>query len=572
MKFHKFTLFSVCLLTSARGLFADTPIINIDERSMGVEINVTSPYDTVPPAGHLPVIAVIKNRTVNDLTWNLNFSGDYSSTGIATPIRLTVPAGKEKAFALSIPITPQDEANMPRMHLTMNGPAAPDIQGYMSGGWFGDTSVTTVTDYFLISEELARATMPEMDTQFKAGRMKGYGSRFDAANLSRDWRDLAGAVSIFITPEEYGRLDGLQRTALETWLNQGGRLHFAGETATESEIPQLVPEAKFIDSVWRLGAGVITVNAAPKGLLPPAQVKSFVHGRSDGLSDALEANYHSNGFLNEGIAAPGLHEGMLMTIAFAFAIAVAPLNLIILAKRRQRHLLFLTVPALSLLASVALGAAIFIGDGVGGKGNRASLVIFHTGQTQKTVIAEELSVTGLLIGSDFEVSPTAMTMPASRSSGNNSGSLVLKALPSGERSGQWYASRSQRAMLAQDVRSTREKVSLIRDGEKIQALSQCESGFDTLLIRSGDQKWYLATNVTTGVPSDLQEISASEASENWGTIVASGGPRTRQILDPSRGQENVFIATGSAAASDRIPTLKGIHFVEKTIFTGPVAP
>jgi len=541
----------------------------------GVKVVALGLYDALPRAGHVPVRIEIHNRTQSDGAWGVYFASGYGEQGLRLETLLPVEAGKIGNFRLSVPVTPTNSSNRPSIYFRLNGPGIDNLTTSYSHTRFGNPS-SNRSSFFLMSDDLAIDNWGTLDSA-----MKKVGDSFDATRLevedfSSDYRDWLGVTHAFFSISAFSQLDGLQRAAVATWLSQGGNLIFCPDGETLS-IPAFFPSAEQNEQEWRIGAGRIEVLPMVSGKIPPETFQKALNLRKkDHPADALERRISQTDGLTAGIDPPGLNEGLLIGIALIFALAVAPANLIWLTRRRQRHLLFLTIPALSIVASLILIAAIFIGDGLGGKGNRATLVLWQPDRAEKLLINEEFSVTGMLLGRDFETSETVAMMPLLGAMGINAYELArdsqyeMAVNPQGRHWANWYASRSLRAFLVTELKPTRETVAIEKTETGYRVLSQSPTTFDEFYFIDEDGNPYHASNVKTGIHQDLKTVDRDRWQAWWDERCDLLGPRGQQVASEYRKPPGTFMASAPGSDENCTRTLSSIRFDETVLILGQV--
>jgi hypothetical protein len=149
-----------------------------------------------------------------------------------------------------------------------------------------------------------------------------------------------------------------------------------------------------------------------------------------------------------------------------FALLVGPVNFFVFAPPGRRHRLFVTVPALSLLASLGLGAGIVIGDGFGGQGARRALVVLLPAENKAAVFQEQVARTGVLLGGEFPLAAdTAAGVPPADTGGPaSSGNPPRLARTATTASGDWFLSRQRQVLQFWRITPTRGRIELVGGG------------------------------------------------------------------------------------------------------------
>ncbi len=151
-----------------------------------------------------------------------------------------------------------------------------------------------------------------------------------------------------------------------------------------------------------------------------------------------------------------------------FALLVGPVNFFVFAPPGRRHRLFVTVPALSLLASLGLGAGIVLGDGFGGDGARRALVMLLPWENKAAVFQEQVARTGVLLGAGFPLAAdtAAGEVPdddpgANAGRGDNAPPLNRTDTAAG---GDWFRSHSRQVQRFWRITPTRARIELVGGG------------------------------------------------------------------------------------------------------------
>lgn len=561
------------LLAAAPFAQAEQTLIDQEYSASGVKILMVSVYDALPHWGHVPVQLEIHNRTQTDLEWRVQFFGSYAGHGANLETACRVAAGQIGQFQLSVPVTVRDWADRSQLQVVMEGPGIDSYQTNYSSQSFGSGRKRGSRPFFLMSGELAQASWSRLEARANKQNFQADGSLLDADSFSSDYRDWLGVTHCFISPGEMNALSGSQRAALETWLSQGGNLVLC--TDSDQLDPLLtVSNANRLNGDIRLGAGRIEIMQLEAGEISWSPFKDqLTRGPNLQPLQALYDNYGRSDWLGEKVSPPALNEGLLMGIAFLFAVAVAPVNLIWLARKRRRHWMFATVPLLSVAASVVLIVSIFVGDGLGGNGNRFTLVLHQPGRAEKLLINEEYSVSGLLLNTRFKTEPNVAMIPSPGSMGISTRDLanqreyMMTSNLAGERWDQWFASRSLRGFLVTESRPSREKVTIQTENDTLAVLSQNEAAFAAFYYVDEAGEFYHAAGIGTGIPAQLTKVDRREFEDWMNEQKKAAGPRAEQILEAIP-RPGMFFARAEPGASNRTETLDSIRFRDRVLVVG----
>jgi hypothetical protein len=260
----------------------------------------------------------------------------------------------------------------------------------------------------------------------------------------------------------------------------------------------------------------------------------------------------------------------------AFGVLVGPVNLFYLAGPRQRHRLFWTTPLISVAGGALLVLLMVVQDGIGGSGARRVLAIMAPGQRKTALVQEQVSRTGVLLGSSFSIpepvwitqvslsDPTVFNPMANRSREfTESGDL---------RSGEWFASRSVQGQLTQVVRPSRGGVEFYPSaGSAPAVVSSLAAPLREVFVVDENGKVWKGQDVVAGVKKTLGASSQAELNE-WllQKVDAEMGPVAKNLVHQMRNEREQAFAISDQADAFAIPTLKSIRWSNQSVvFVGP---
>jgi len=207
----------------------------------------------------------------------------------------------------------------------------------------------------------------------------------------------------------------------------------------------------------------------------------------------------------------------------------------VLAKPGRRHRLFVTTPILSVAAGLAIAALIFLRDGTGGKGVRASVTFIDPGARKSYTTQEQIARTGVLLGRSFTVAEplvlTPVVLNASRWTFVNNqynGNSLGYQLEDQTFSGDWFRSRSEQGHLARWVRETREGVQVLAaesgpEGQPV-ILSTLAYPLGRLAYFDAEGVVWTGENIVTGEKSTLSRWDPAAFREWWHGGLDGFGP------------------------------------------------
>ncbi len=400
--------------------------------------------------GWQPVVVRIENRAARARTWEFEFTASSShenSVQVATPVTVTVPARTtSESFALVAGPGWQDSTSWTTaLRVRVTGP------GVSANRW---ASLSTVRE--ISFGLLAFTPHAEINVRRMMGTMVSTGGpplyefeTVDPARWPADWRVWSSFRNLVLTGEDYDALDGARRNALHEWVAQGGYL-----------LVDRVP-------VQSASGGVMTSVGFGRIYNPPRDLKGDLMSVAASNSQQRNAPWAKVARLltNDDRADWALTKPVLVLVGFLvlFGIVVGPVNVFFFAPASRRQRLFVTVPVLSIGASLVLGLIIVVKDGFGGQGTRRSLVMLMPGENKALVFQQQVSRTGVLMRKEFSL--PADTMIAMGDGGSSGVDSVQQLRRDGESlSGAWFTSRATQSHDLRRITPTRARVELVAGG------------------------------------------------------------------------------------------------------------
>jgi hypothetical protein len=269
----------------------------------------------------------------------------------------------------------------------------------------------------------------------------------------------------------------------------------------------------------------------------------------------------------------------LVYFFIGFAALVAPVNLFAIAPVRRRHWLFFSVPLISLLAVGVLVVSIYTQDGIGGEGARRSLVVLLPGDNQAAVFQEQVSRTGLLLGTSFPLADDTVCAAVAADDGNSQPGRALEYNRiEGRASGDWFRGRARQAQHLRRLTPTRarvEKVGEAADGAPIVQSSVATTLREFCYLDSAGVSW-AANELPTGTRVTLTRMSDARKivrhTENFAGVVSYN---FRELATAAIGgvdelwTRGRFVALGGESDLAPLPTLASIRWKDSVVlFTG----
>jgi hypothetical protein len=567
--------------------------MGVIEDGVPIRFDCELPFNELPPTGFYPVRFRIENGTPDSHTWEVTFSSSGSgseSRAMTWGTSLTVAGGQSREWDLLIP----------RSVLDSPGTRYEFVRGMVRGygvsgnGNFGLPSKYiggSKTAFTVVSDTLGNASWSKLEAEVKtlsAGNTKNSelvsgrfssmgrggrilsGSSVTLSELPPDWRAFSGLASLWMTQRDWETLSSERRRAIRTWLNMGGQLYVGTDTGALAKAP-LLPEGLQAGKAVALGLGEIKTFKLEGGELPIAETAKEVMALDGTLFPAWHQDFARDWSLVAYVGWPKLNVPLIIGFVCLFGLVIGPINLRLMAPPEKRHRLFLTVPLISIGASILLGLVIAVGDGFGGFGGRNALVYLPAGENQAFITQEQIARTRLLVGRSFEIPETVQLAaadtkrPDERSSLERYGNSV---------SGDWFRSRAVQAHSLRAVVPTRAEIILqtpTANGAP-SLLSSIGSPLQNVFYIDLSGKYWRADVVETGKPTPLRP-STQENFEMWQNgVQADMSDHMSAALSSAAKRPGYFYGMTNTLPEAPLETLKGINWTKQNVICfGPVA-
>ena len=501
-------------------------------------IAVTPASERWTGEGFLAVRVRVENRAAKARSWTLNFdvSTDYN---VSTSHEVALGAGPREVAETVIFVPgngrPRD-GHAAWANLTVEGPGAQGggVQIVNSAG----------NDPFVVTAVSAAQETALFAATNGAPGPKAEISVIEAMAWPADWRTWSAFERVVLTEMEFTRLDGARRTALRDWAALGGVLDIYPDRT--SDAPVGVREE-------RVGLGVI--RRLSRTLAEEETMKPGYAAFVPGIAAVDEATISDE---RRKELKPSTGRLGLSVFLVGFGLLVGPINLFVFAPANRRQRLFITVPALSLTASLLMAGYIVVKDGFGGEGSQRGLVVLVPGSNQAVVTQVQAARTGVLLGAEFSLPEDAALKQADMGESFFGGGMRPPAKyerRAGEAAGDWFASRRVQEQTLRQLVPTRARVELVAGG-----------------AGAGD-----APVVVSSVGAVLRDFVYTDMrGGRWMAETVAPGQRVtlRVAKEPfvtgfKQGQFGAF--GGAAEGLAPVPTLDSIRWDEPVFFyTGPV--
>ncbi len=544
-----------------------------------VEITIESVFANVAVAGMSPLRVTLRNQSAIDRVWNIEYTGSSGfRTGQArASFSLQAPAGSgETVHEIMIPFlrSPGGWANY-SLRISCSGLGS---DGANQSGNPGDDWPQVALSNSLANRNAANLTAEASKTRSSSGSTGDFASSYQPGHLPSDWRGYTSLDQLMITDTEWLALLPAQRSAILEWNRLGGHLFIFSLDADGSAV------LKKLGLEPRRSQGTISLMTWDGKDVPVRQVvvasdrpERFLRNSSAGLVRAMN---RSEWPLAE-VLGPGENNPIVVVlILLVFAIVVGPVNLFVLAKPGYRHRLFVTIPVISLGASLLLLLGIFISDGMGGNGQRILFMDLQSGNSERRayLLQQQICHTGILLGGGFELEEGAMLTPLKLST-SFAGDRGFEYLQRGQRfSGNLFQSRADQGLEIITVRPTRarlEKRPSADAGAGPKLFSSLDFAIDDLFFVAEDGGvWRKSGRIESGQEIVLQKADPKEIKKWWeekvGSFDKSTGVRLKRLTNNLRPGE--FFAVSTDSRIGPLKTLGSIRWGnDKAVIHGSVA-
>lgn len=528
----------------------------------GITMKVECAFDELPPSGFVPVRFRISNETNREEEWHVVFecrSGTKSFLGSEWLLR--APAGSRVSQTLLVPLPLAERPSGTWMHLALKVSGRGVERGIANHYSHG---VGSQVPYAGFSESLYKKYCTDLRERIqKSGKGPLGATKLSPDFWQEDWRAYSGFARIWIRDNEWSAVPAATRRALRHWCLLGGQLCIVGSPEGGMDLP---PKGKLgIGNVRYFTESGYFLGVMEKELLEPAPM----------TPGTMASQGYPAGEWEMSDEYPAIEKPSLPILLFmvAFAVIVGPVNLFWIAPVGRRHRLFLTIPLISLGASVLLFVIIVMTDGTGGRGGRFLLGIVDP--TTRSVMYEQFQIsrTGILIKRSFEVNEPVCLLPIRM---HERDSVDSPQPGSGKRlwingkvfSGDWFCSRRVQAHYIATATHSRGTITMEREGEGALAVtSSFEYELAPFYFMDSGRIWH-ADRLTPGQQTVLREVPKDNFYAWRGRVALLGGPEVRGVLSHMT-QEGNFLA--GLASPAFIPTLPSIRWErEFGVLTGPV--
>jgi hypothetical protein len=555
------------------------------------KLNLTGVFDPPPPTGYQPVRVEAVNGTTAKRLWALNFASNVGDARTDSTFTVAVEPGKASTSTLLVPLcSPHSHggggsfwgfnSHNLNVHATSPQVGLKSASGYHQRAQ-GFPAVA-------ISDQLARNSLTQLNDEVRKLSGRGYGnevaaSRFVPSMLPEDWLGFSGFDYILITDDEWLQLTPGARNAILQWARFAGEAHIYRANDSVSLASLGVPGATS-PSLTTLphGLGAISLRTWNNDTLDaPMVVTGLKSGRD--LASHLASAYVTPPpwSLQSDLGDRSFAGWQVILFLLVFGVLIGPVNLFVLAPVGRRHKLFFTTPVIAAGASLLLVALILLQDGTGGTGRRFVAVHLAPTDAVATVTQEQISRTGVLLRSSFDLPPSTLAHQVVLGSspwtrlhrGRNS--QPMKVRIDGTRlGGNWFQSRTLQAQLLRSSVATRGRIELVPtsspDSPPTIASSLAADLTSFVYIDAAGVEWKAPSTVSHGSRVTLEKAAAAEILRD--RLDRASAP-LRDWITPALRRPSSFVATADSAPDLTIDTLPSISWKNDTVVVfGDLAP
>ena len=560
---------------------AGTTLTPTTDPSSGISIRIDSWLETCPQAGMVPLKVSINNRGSSGHTWEISVS-DGSGVGgsMTTTASITVEAGRigETTLYALLSAPSGIYRGYHNINISINGPCI--RSGYI-GGLNTSSGSSSMTEFIGMSKKLSAKGWSPLKANFDNTKRSGSsdldGCEVDMNAAPDDWRGYTGLAQLWMDESEWLSLREGSKAALLDWLALGGRLFILGNNESDARLDQIkLPPTH--GGLLRHGAGRVSFLKWDGKTFPVDEVAKQIRlSENKGIAEPL-SHYRESWELVKGLGELSLQHGLIFGFILVFGILIGPINLFVLAPAKNRHRLFWTTPALSVIGSALLVALMVLQDGFGGHGSRVTLGLLLPEQKKMALIQEQVSKTGVLLGRSFAKEEPSWMLPLLLKDDSTYGfrrDTQHRYNESPEsRGGDWFASRAIQAQMTQAIRPTRAAIEFFPgadDNTPPSVLSSIEVPLEKVFIIAENNICWTAENVGTGEKKLMTKVDLN-ALDSWSKngLIKESGPVIQAAWAGLKGHPGFTYASAKGDSKFSVKSLNSVQWTsDRILFAGP---
>lgn len=216
-------------------------------------------------------------------------------------------------------------------------------------------------------------------------------------------------------------------------------------------------------------------------------------------------------FLIPGIG--GVPVVMFLVLITIFAVVIGPLNYFVLARRKQLHLLLLTIPAVAFITSLLLFSYAIVSHGFGVKARCRSLTFVDQAAQSAVTFARLSLFAGQAPSAGMQFSRETAVYPIWPENEEFESGQVDWTNSQNFTSG-WLRSRTRTQFLTVGHRTERGRLEVTSPGaDKLTVANGFEWGFEPLVVTNEQGRRFVGKSVPAGASIDLQPATDEELKE-----------------------------------------------------------
>ncbi|MEM1164779.1 MAG: hypothetical protein AAGI30_00645 [Planctomycetota bacterium] len=367
--------------------------------------------------------------------------------------------------------------------------------------------------------------------------------------------------AVVISASDTSSMPSDVHSALEMWIRDGGQLAVVGDPlSAQRAFPLAHPVIERRDDgdpTLRLGFGSLTVFESDEH--DSSRLRAGFVDMFDDLSHELGTPALTSSTDAEWDMSVGPDDDLpvrgLLSVLIVFALLIGPVNVITLARLRRRTLLFVTVPVLGVVFSLAIFGFGFVQGGIRPIARTASLTVldqasaFASTRAHRGYFAPLTPGDGLRFDADTRVR-LLMEDESHGYSWNPSERTVTLDLTDGQhlRSG-WIRPRVPEHFLVSKAGTRRERVTFDREADgSVQVLNGLGVGIQRIVHADERGVVFGATDIAPGSSVALERLDPESEATRAVEVVSVAGALSRAS---SRGE------AGAASTARRIAGVSG---------------
>lgn len=308
-------------------------------------------------------------------------------------------------------------------------------------------------------------------------------SRWDPLAMPGSWQGYPAWLSIISTPAGDRALHDGQRAAIAAWTHAGGTLYVTdpGQIA-----------------VWQNRGAVVSLVETSRVI---KRLKSI-------------AQYKERTFEDSPVPGTGrIPVYGFVAIALFFALLVGPANLWWCARTSRRHLILVTTPVISVLASAVLLTYGLVSDGLGMQRSVIQVVSLDQTTGRAATWTAMTIFTGLAPGAlalEQNILLTAQDPRVDRYGAERESPVTLHWNATGQQAAGWIPSRVNRQLTFADVRPEKRRLVFAQEGDGWQVTNGFEAVLEELSWEDPQSRfWHLEGSLEGGAAGRLTAGSAT---------------------------------------------------------------